>query len=381
MPYRPLLSLALVTSAIGLSACGSELDTSASDSDTFGESEGSESEGTTDEFTTDEPTEGPTSDGPTTDAPTTDASTTDDPSETTDDPSETTDDPSETTDDPSETTGDPSETTDDPTDSTTGDPVPEPVIPVPTGDCPVMEQGTLTFSPAGLDKTRNAQVWMNAWALEVDGPVVFYWHGTGSNPNEALYGLGQEGIAEIVDKGGIVVAPYHDPDAGQFPWYLVLGQQEDDLILADEILGCAHEQTIIDSHRIHSIGMSAGGLQTSQMSYRRSSYISSVVTYSGGIFGQAPPSENPDNKFGAMIYHGGPTDIVVISFQDAGEMYRDDLQQNDHFAFICDHGNGHTIPQDGVPSSVDFLLAHPWGQVPSPYENGLPDSFPDYCAL
>ncbi|MGB1278020.1 MAG: hypothetical protein ACPG77_19905, partial [Nannocystaceae bacterium] len=133
--------------------------------------------------------------------------------------------------------------------------------------------------------------------------------------------------------------------------------------------------------RIHSIGMSAGGLQTSQMSYRRSSYIASVVTYSGGIFAGVPPYENPENKFGAMIYHGGPSDIVVISFQDASEMYRENIQQNGNFAFICDHGDGHTIPQDGVPSSVDFLWDHPWGEVPSPYENGLPDSFPGYCEL
>ena len=189
-------------------------------------------------------------------------------------------------------------------------------------------------------------------------------------------------MQEILDQGGAVVAPYRDPAAGTFPWHLVTGSKEDDLILADEVLGCLHEAVGIDPTRIHSIGMSAGGIQTTQMSFRRSNYIASVVTYSGGlILTDDPPTPNPDNKFAAMIFHGGPEDIVYISFEDASDAYLAALQDRDHFAFICDHGNGHTIPADARPSVWDFFQAHPWGTAPSPYAEALPSDYPSYCAL
>jgi hypothetical protein len=127
--------------------------------------------------------------------------------------------------------------------------------------------------------------------------------------------------------------------------------------------------------------MSAGGLQTTQMSYRRSGYLASVSTYSGGLISAVPEMPDPDNLFAAMIFHGGPTDEVIVNFQTLSEAYRDDLRARGHFAFICDHGLGHTIPTDGRASSWQFLQDHPFGTVTSPYEAGLPQGFPAYCAL
>lgn len=255
-------------------------------------------------------------------------------------------------------------------------------LPAKTGTCPELVDGDVVFTPAGV-APRSVRIFMSPDAANNDGPLVFYWHGTGSSPAaEPPYGLG-ETLEWVKSQGGIVAAPHSDPAAGTFPWFLTTGgDDETDLLVADEILACAAEQVGIDTRRIHSIGMSAGGLQTTQMSYRRSSYLASVVTYSGGKIGDIP-NQAEDNLFPAMIFHGGPNDVVIVNFKDLSEAYRDDLRGRDHFAFICDHGGGHTIPTgQGEQSAVKaFFENHPWGTTPSPFRDALPAGFPPYCAL
>lgn len=264
--------------------------------------------------------------------------------------------------------------------SSTGEPTPtygEPEsLPTPDGACPNFESGTLEFSP-GETGTRSARVWFDP-ETGGGGPLVFYWHGTGSNPLEAEFGIGQAGVDDILARGGMVVAPVSDPEAGQFPWYLVVGQQEDDIHLMDEIVGCAAEGPGIDSSRIHALGMSAGGLQTSQVSSRRSSYIASVVTYSGGFLNSDIVSDAPERPFPALIYHGGPDDIVIISFQQASERYRSHIESLGGYSVICDHGGAHSIP-DARVYSWQFLLDHPFDIAPAPYEGDLPSWLPEYC--
>ncbi len=255
-------------------------------------------------------------------------------------------------------------------------------LPSATGTCPEFTAGDVTFSPTGLNKSRKARIWISNAADTMDGPLVFYWHGTGSSPTmEVPAGLGNQAINQIRAMGGIIVAPYHDPDAGTYPWYLVGGNRTDDLVLADEVLACAIEKVGVDTSRIHTLGMSAGGLHTAQMSFRRSNYIASAVTYSGGISFGKPPDKELSNKFAAMIFHGGPDDVVVISFQQASNTYKTQLTNSGRFAFICNHGNGHNIPMAATGSVWQFFQDHPWGTTPFPYESGLPAGFPAYCEL
>jgi predicted esterase len=144
------------------------------------------------------------------------------------------------------------------------------------------------------------------------------------------------------------------------------------------VIGCAQEKIGIDPRRVHSLGFSAGALFTSQLSFARSSYIASVATYSGG--GSAAP-EDASNKFPAMIFFGGPNDMVVVNFQEQSQIYLDALRGNGQFAFLCNHGRGHSIPADAAPNVVKFFLDHPFGTNPSPYASGLPAGFPAYCTL
>jgi len=140
----------------------------------------------------------------------------------------------------------------------------------------------------------------------------------------------------------------------------------------------------IDPKRIHSAGMSAGGLHTAQMSYTRSGYLASVTTHSGGLvpFLPPPPSQAPTNKLPAMIFHGGDTDVLnTYSFKLSSERYLKALQDAGHFAFICAGTHGHWLPPGGGAASWRFFQDHPFGTAPSPYKAGLPASLPSYCGL
>lgn len=259
----------------------------------------------------------------------------------------------------------------------------EPVdLPKVTGNCPEFRSGIVNFEPKGLKKARRVKLWVDATAKDKKGPLVYYWHGTGQSPDEAQSGLGKI-IPKITSMGGVVAAPFHDPEAGVFPWFLVEdveGKRLDDLILSDEILACAREQVGIDTRHIHTLGLSAGALQSTQMSYRRSNYIASSVMYSGGLIVDAPASKEARNRFSSMIFHGGPKDIVVVKFQETSERYLKALQEAQHFGFICDHQSGHIIPPNVLDQVWTFFTDHPFAQ-PSPYTETLPEGFPEYCKL
>lgn len=260
------------------------------------------------------------------------------------------------------------------------DPSIAPTIPAPTGTCPAIVDGVVTFAPAGIPPR---QVTLSIPAgTHAPGPLIIYWHATGSVPAEAAYSLGAT-LDTFTAAGGIVAAPAADPAAGTFEWFIVNGSSRpDDFLVADEIVACLAQAGAIDTRRIHSMGMSAGGLQTTATSFVRSDYIASVATYSGGVPpGFTPSIQDPTNKFAALIFDGGATDNVFgVDFQAASHTYRDMLSASGHYAAICEHGHGHEIPLDAAASVIEFFAANPYGAWPSPYAaTGLPDSFPPYC--
>ena len=251
-----------------------------------------------------------------------------------------------------------------------------PKLPAATGTCPTIAPGDVTFAPAGMPPRR---VKLTFDPARTSGPLLLYWHATNSAPNEATYALGATATA-FTGAGGVIAAPYSDPTAGTFEWFIVNGSPKlDDFLLADEIAACLASR--IDAARIHSMGMSAGALQTTALSFERAAYVASVATYSGGMpDGFTPANQNPTNKFAAFIFMGGASDNVFgLDFKAASERYRTTLTTSGHFAAICDHGKGHEIPLDAAPSVAAFFAAHAYGVTPSPYAGGLPATFPGYC--
>lgn len=256
-----------------------------------------------------------------------------------------------------------------------------PVIPAPTGVCPTITAGDVTFAPAGIPP-RKVKLAFDA-AKVGTGPLILYWYATGSGTLESAYSLGNT-EAMITGAGGIVATPYADSTAGQFEWFIVnMSPKQDDFLVADEVVGCLAQAHMIDTNRIHSMGMSAGALQTTAISFIRASYIASVATYSGGVPpGFTPTNQDPENKFAAFIFDGGANDNVFsVDFQAASQSYKAMLEADGHFAAICDHNMGHAIPLDAAPSVAAFFDANPWGAWPSPYASGLPAGFPAYCSL
>jgi predicted esterase len=263
---------------------------------------------------------------------------------------------------------------------------PKEFLPAASGPCPSLRDGYVMFAPDGMQ--RRVLLYMSDAAMELDGPLIFSWHSTLPNPEDASSWLGRSVIEEIKAKGGIVAAPSTGYPSERRPWdNTPLGAQgvDGDQRLMDEIVACAHEQVGIDLRHIHATGMSAGGLKSADVSLRRSGYLASVVVYSGGLTeGDMPPDQDPNNKLAAMILYGGPSDISPvdgINYTDASNRYRDLLKSNGRSAFLCNHGGGHSVPQDSQASAWRFMQDHPYGVTPDPYAQALPDGFLRYCEL
>ena len=62
------------------------------------------------------------------------------------------------------------------------------------------------------------------------------------------------------------------------------------------------------------------------------------------------------------------------------------VRDNGGYALVCNHNTGHGYPENVQgefrrADTYNFLLDHPWGVNPHPYEvSGVPDWVPNYCS-
>lgn len=259
------------------------------------------------------------------------------------------------------------------TDPDPGDSKLAPKLPKATRACPKIDTGTLEFLGVPV------QVWLGQQRDGAKRPVLFYWHGTGSNPGEAEFMLGDT-FNEILAEGALVVSPGASletgHDSGFGTWYT------GDFAVSDEVLGCALEQLDIDTRRIYTAGCSAGGLQAGEMAYLRSGYLAGAIPNSGGIV-MPEALQDPDHVTPVMAAHGSAeSDVVIVSFEETSKALTDDLVSKGGFAVRCNHGGGHCgSPAEVKSAQWQFLKDHPFGTDPEPYEGGLPDGFPSYCEI
>jgi predicted esterase len=260
-------------------------------------------------------------------------------------------------------------------------------LPTPTGTCPTLKttyNSDYSASTPITIKGKKADIIIGPKPNATSkGPFIFYWHGLGATPTQDIINALNPSFAPgIFEKGGVVVGLYGDQTRSGGT--IVLDFDHGHLAAADELLACAIQQIGIDTCRIHAAGFSMGGLMTTQMSYLRSNYLASVISYSGGINSayRAPTDQDSSNKLAAMVVHGGSSDSYGgIDFPTASTNFYNDLKSNGHFAFICNHGAGHNVPNSiGIPA-WQFFRDHPYGVKPEPYASGLPSIFPSYCKL
>ncbi|MSP24908.1 MAG: hypothetical protein EXR75_07015 [Myxococcales bacterium] len=279
-----------------------------------------------------------------------------------------------------------------------GGPTPDPsALPKAAGPCPKFESGPATITLPGLEP-REVLIRVSRKAATLDGPFVVVYRSGEQTPDDAIKAqLGTDGLDAILDLGGVVVAPDSDPiaGAGVFPWFTYLGAFEadgqpitpDDFRIVDQLLACAIEAVGVDTSRIHAVGYHEGSVMALHTAILRSGFVASVVAHSTAVTG-APAEQDATNVYPAMLLFGGSTDNESLidygkETPEASVMLSapEFPYSAKHFTILCEHGGGTMIANDAVPSTVAFLLAHPYRIAEEPYAAGLPKSFPSYCEI
>jgi|HubBroStandDraft_6_1064221.scaffolds.fasta_scaffold375849_1 hypothetical protein len=263
-----------------------------------------------------------------------------------------------------------------------------PDLPTASTTCPTLANGMMSITLGGT--AMPWYIWMGSKAATATGPIVIYWHATGTTYSEAQEALG-DGITTITGLGGIVASAVSTSNTGTDDtddvWFT------GDLNYADFIIACAIQQLNIDTTHIHAAGYSAGALQTGYMWYARSGYLASTIVYSGGP-GFPPAMQDPSNAPSLIGAHGSPGDggctnllsttcdelaISTTDFESAAEaagapIVIDCNDEGDHVDYMR--------LTNLAPVAWQFFKDHPFGQgKPDPYANGLPSGFPSYCTI
>jgi hypothetical protein len=246
-------------------------------------------------------------------------------------------------------------------------------LPQVTGTCPNLVDGTVTVAGAKV------QIWVGS----KPGPAYFYFHGTGTSPDEVNQGL-PGATAGVKTNGGLVASWDTSNNKGSNTgtiWYT------GDLEGVDQLVACGVQKGIIDTGRIHAAGYSAGGLETGAALFSRSNYMASGIVYSGGHPFGAGGLQDPSNVPAMLGAHGAQgSDSLGLDFHDNTIAMENEIKKAGGFAMDCDDGGDHIVgwlsDRAGVGGkAMQFLKDHPYNTRPSPYASGLPAGFPSYCKV
>lgn len=251
-------------------------------------------------------------------------------------------------------------------------PAPRPGPGYSLGDCPTLEAGDHGFDTALAERRVRIDL-----PDEPEGaPVVFVWHWLGGSPDEIMEYIEFE---DLVDEGAIVIAPYSS--GLQFEWaFLAPPEDNVDLQVFEDLLTCAQSTWNVDMDRIYATGMSAGGLMTSYLLLHEAQWLAAAAPLSGGA--NASSYVTPARLLPVLLTWGGVDDFAVgFDFNAANIEFSELLQDDFTWVGECVHDDGH-VPPDGAKDYIwEFFEDHPFDLEEEPYADGLPDSFPDFCAL
>jgi hypothetical protein len=257
------------------------------------------------------------------------------------------------------------------------------MLPQVQGTCPTVAASTtvqqLTYAGEPVS------VWAPSPLPSKPGPLVMFWFETGGSANDATWQFGE--ISEVNAAGGTVVAfgasNMQGTNTGDLVWYT------GDFNTADQVVACGIQQHLVDPTRIYALGASAGGLQTTWMSYARSGYLAAVATISGGLTGEdgfyldpTTMPQDPSNVPAALVNHGAEgLDVVAIDFAVASSAWEQDIAMKHGFSIDCNTGGGHVSGTPQIcPGIWQFFQDHPF-KVVDDYTSGLPSVFPSDCQI
>lgn len=242
------------------------------------------------------------------------------------------------------------------------------------GDCPALADGAMDFVSG--DDTRRVKIRLPA--DPTGAPVLFAWHWLGGSAGEIIRIMDLDALAQA--EGIIVIAPESRDDEA-YEWaFLDNSEDNPDALFFRDLLSCAHATWGVDLDRVHATGMSAGGLWTTWLTMYQAEWLASTAPLSGGTLEGS--YESPEWALPVLLTWGGPTDTYqTLSFDDANQYFSAELQDDGHFVAECVHDGGHTIPNGATAWVWQFLADHPRDAATEPYADGLPQGFPDWCAL
>ncbi|MEY4511974.1 MAG: hypothetical protein RLZZ450_4096 [Pseudomonadota bacterium] len=248
-----------------------------------------------------------------------------------------------------------------------------PKLPEVKGDCPEFKNGTIMIGG-------HKNVLITAGAKGKGGPIVFYWHGTGSQA--ALEQSNFAGMSDLVAQGGIFAA-FNSSGSAKGGGSDCSGTQTHfpaDFDAADQIVACGVKNHGIDPKKIYTTGCSAGGLQAGCMAMMRSSYIAAVAPNSGGIV--APKPWQDAHSPAVMTMHGGSSDMVIVTFSQTSASFDMTAKKHGSLVVNCDHGGGHCrAPGDLQKAAWKFMQENPFGVADSPWKTAIPAGVPSYCKV
>ncbi len=263
------------------------------------------------------------------------------------------------------------------------------------------------FQSAG--RNRAFKVYLPDAMETEDGPwpVVFFFYGSGDSISN-FTGVAPIGSwANRADFPFIGVVPgslgLMPPGSTAFDWDCLVYDAANpganvDVSLFGDLLTCLGEVYDIDDNRVHAVGFSAGAIMTDLVSIAYADKMASIASLSGAYFSDGTQQEcvlgicsnwsaypnNNTNNFPALVAWGGESDtyslyISNILFWEHAQKSITYLNGLGHDVLSCNHGQGHTYSTALLDMAVDFFKDHPKGVGTSPYAQGIPAGYPNYC--
>jgi poly(3-hydroxybutyrate) depolymerase len=220
--------------------------------------------------------------------------------------------------------------------------------------------------------------------------LMYSFHGLNPKSTDPITNLFEDhDLQAVADQYGVaIVAPEALPTTvgflGDFLLWGILGEEEDDLTLFDDLHICMTNTWDIDLDAVALWGHSGGALWTTLLSQQRGETFSTAVEFSGGsdvsisIPGLAGPwvpyEETPAVPY--LLSTAGAADVwpdetvSVLDFEAATDTLEGKLLDDGRTVVRCAHDLGHyVVPTDQWQFATEWMSVHRRG-APSPYEVG-----------
>jgi predicted esterase len=245
-------------------------------------------------------------------------------------------------------------------------------------DCPAITEGVNSGFSSGGESRSFELILPDGYDPSASYPLVFVYHGFGGTAEDMVNYFG---FGDAASSAGVIgLAPQGLSPTGTTAFDVFNHADINvDITLFDDLVTCVSSQYSVDPDRIHSTGMSNGGLMTGALVAQRSDVLASAAPFSGGFLSDFSDVWQPDPL---LVTWGGEIDLAYdVDFHDLALEMMELADANGSFVVACNHNTGHELDGDWWSWSLKFLVEHPGDLSTEPYESGLPEGFPEWCTV